>query len=132
MIKKIKEWLGIGTNWKSLFIQNQELILANVESINSFKFLRSDEIINYSKPLMFLHEASMYAGCFVIIFKNDDHVISGECVGFGTLINNVVGRCKNETGLISNIKKFYVVKNNFEEKIITIEEGMTVEMLKNK
>jgi hypothetical protein len=125
MIKRIKEWFGFGTNWKSLLIRSQEAILESVVKLNSLIFLRPDEIETYTSPMKFLHDASAFADETVVIHKGDELIIKGLCIGYGTLINNVVECDGFGSHVVSNIKKFYVVQTN-EDKIITLEEGMTI------
>jgi hypothetical protein len=127
MIRKIKEWLGLGTNWKMLLIKSQEAILEGISKINSLTFLRSDEIETYVSPMKFLHDASIFADKKVIITKDNEEVISGLCVGYGTIINNVVEFNGFTSDIIANIKKFYVIETENEKKIITLEEGMSIQ-----
>lgn len=126
MIQKIKEWLGLGTNWKTLLIKSQEAILENTLKINSLTFLRPDEIETYVSPMKFLHSASIFADEIVTVKKDCDIIAKGRCVGYGTIINNVVEFDGFGSHIVANIKKFYVIETSDEKKMITLEDGMDI------
>jgi hypothetical protein len=77
--------------------------------------------------MKFLHDASVFAGEIVVIHKGEDLIAKGECIGYGTLINNVVESDGFGSHVIANIKKFYVIQANGEDKIITLEDGMIID-----
>lgn len=130
MIERIKEFFGVGSKWKSLMIESQEIMLKNLTTINTFSFLKDREIADYKKPLEFLSSARKFVDHRVVIHdSNNEVIIIGRCIGFGTLINNVIDEDPFGASLLTKIKRFYAIKKDSgEEEIITIDNTMTIDL----
>lgn len=80
----------------------------------------------YLDAINFLNESVQFPGTYVTVFKDGEGIFSGFCIGFGTHINNVLEPDLIVRRISPKIKNFYVVKSASEERIVTLEAGISI------